>query len=357
MYRVLIVDDEPWSRMVVKSLGSWDKLNLEVVGEAEDGTQELKMIEALKPHIVITDMRMPGLEGDGLLKALNEKFPSLKIIIMSGYNDFAYMKQAILSRAVDYLLKPINPEELNTSLERCIAEIESMSPETSPIFTDLALLDKYLAYRQQLLGYLMQINRPEVIHVLDNLEKFLNSTPQVHQDYSVLTKISRDMALILNEFITENNMEYDKLWAGVKPEDKIKTGWSSVDMIIEDLKNFFLTVMDALAVIQKNKSHLDIDKVKTYIDSHFQEQIMLDSIAQHFFVSKEYLSRAFKASVNENVSDYITRKRMEKARELILEDKLEIKDIAYMCGYEDLAYFYRVFKKYFEFTPGKLREK
>lgn len=195
MYRVLIIDDEPWSREVVKALGEWERFQLSLVGEAEDGTEGLKRIGELEPHIVITDMRMPGLEGVELLKAVNERFPSVRIIVMSGYDDFVYLKQAIRSRAVEYLLKPIDPEELNASLAQCVRELEqakvkvNMSLRTPLVFSDAAVLDRYLAYRQRVFGYLLELNKPAVLHTFEKLEEYLESVLPEKQDENMLTKI------------------------------------------------------------------------------------------------------------------------------------------------------------------------
>ncbi|MEK6264348.1 MAG: helix-turn-helix transcriptional regulator [Clostridium sp.] len=84
------------------------------------------------------------------------------------------------------------------------------------------------------------------------------------------------------------------------------------------------------------------------------EPISLDTIAHHFFISKEHLSRIFKVYTGGNISEYIIRIRMEKAKTLILEDKVAVKHVARMTGYNDIAYFYRVFKKHFGITPGEL---
>jgi two-component system response regulator YesN len=124
MYKVMIIDDEPWSRKVIKQLGEWDKLQLTIVGEAEDGTQGLRLIGELTPDIIVTDMRMPGIDGVELLKVLNERHPALKIIVMSGYDDFVYLKQAIRSQAKEYLLKPVDPDELNAALTQCVRELQ-----------------------------------------------------------------------------------------------------------------------------------------------------------------------------------------------------------------------------------------
>ncbi len=156
MFNIVIIDDEPWSREVVKALGAWDNLGLRIVGEAEDGSGGLKLIEEHRPHIVVTDMRMPGLDGVGLLKTMNERFPALKIIVMSGYDDFEYLKQAIRSRAVEYLLKPIDQGELNAALARCVQEMKqagktAIASWTMPFaFADAGLLEQYVAARARI---------------------------------------------------------------------------------------------------------------------------------------------------------------------------------------------------------------
>ncbi|MCL4516316.1 MAG: response regulator [Firmicutes bacterium] len=362
MYKVLIIDDEPWSREVVKALGAWESLQLAVIGEAEDGTEGLKLIRELEPDIVITDMRMPDLGGVEFLKAMNERFPSLKIIVISGYDDFVYLKQAIRSRAVEYLLKPIDPEELNASLAQCARELEqahanvNMSWRTPLVFADNAVLDRYLAYRQRVYGYLLELNKPAVLHTLENLGEFLERSLPEAPDGNMLTKIGHDFILILEEFTSENEIGFDSIWSDGNRKETFMVGWNSISEAIKDIGLLYGETIDAIEAFRRNKNRLDIRGVQTHIDRHFQDPISLETIAQHFFISKEHLSRAFKTFTGENISDYIIRRRMEKAKELILEQRLAIKHVAEMTGYTDLAYFYRVFKKYYGLTPGELRK-
>jgi two-component system response regulator YesN len=132
--------------------------------------------------------------------------------------------------------------------------------------------------------------------------------------------------------------------------------WQSVSEAIGDIGRFYGEAIDAMVLFRRDRKQLDLAEVKAHIDHYYQDPISLETIAQHFFISKEHLSRSFKVFTGENMSDYMVRKRMEKAKELIVEQGLAIKHVAQMTGYADIAYFYRVFKKHYGFTPGQLRK-
>ena len=359
--KVLIIDDEPWSREVVKSLGAWQSLQLEVIGEAEDGTEGLRLIAELKPDIVVTDMRMPGIDGVELLREMHERFPSLKIIVMSGFDDFVYLKQAIRSRVVEYLMKPIDPEELNASLARCSQELIEDQGSANPLdgsallFTDPAVLDEYLALRRKVYGYLLELNGASIPDAFAKLERFLQSALREEQDGNMLSQISHDFLLMLEEFAAENQISRELLKNDPFHGGGFVPGTDALSGVIDELRRLYLGAVDAVAKLSRSRNGLDLAEVQAYIEQHFQDQISLETIARRFFISKEHLSRAFKTFSGENISDYITRKRMEKARDMILGQGLEIKRAAQLTGYEDLAYFYRVFKKHFGLTPGELR--
>lgn len=124
MNRVLIADDEQEIRDAILLLGDWNGLNLEIAGQAENGDQLCEMIETLSPDIVITDMKMPGLSGGELIKSISERHNEIKIIIISGFQDIEYFKQAISSKVVEYLLKPISEENLNNALRSANRELD-----------------------------------------------------------------------------------------------------------------------------------------------------------------------------------------------------------------------------------------
>lgn len=122
--KVLIADDEKKICQLIQSLVDWDLLNLEVIGVVHKGLDALKMIEEKQPDIVITDIRMPDYGGIDIIKHVKAKSPQIDFIIISGYREFEYARNALKYGAEDYLLKPIKKVELNGALQRIIEKRE-----------------------------------------------------------------------------------------------------------------------------------------------------------------------------------------------------------------------------------------
>lgn len=115
MLRTFLVEDEIVVRETIKKMIPWEQYGYELVGEAPDGEVALPMIKNLKPDLLITDIKMPFMDGLTLCRMVRKDFPEMKIVILSGYDDFNYAKQAIAIGVEDYLLKPITK---NAFLER-----------------------------------------------------------------------------------------------------------------------------------------------------------------------------------------------------------------------------------------------
>lgn len=124
MYRVIIVDDEPVIRKGLRETIEWDSLGLEVAGEAADGVEALKLCRAIRPEILITDIRMPEMDGLQLIQEVKKLDFDVKITILSGYSDYDYLKAAIRLGVDNYLLKPIDNDELISNLKNAVSEIE-----------------------------------------------------------------------------------------------------------------------------------------------------------------------------------------------------------------------------------------
>ncbi len=109
---LLIVDDEPSIRNGLANAIHWENIRINVIGVASDGFEAVNMIHTLKPHIVITDIRMPNCDGLELIRIVREENIPCKFIILSGYDDFKYAQTAIKYQVFSYLLKPIQINEL-----------------------------------------------------------------------------------------------------------------------------------------------------------------------------------------------------------------------------------------------------
>ena len=117
-YRVLLVDDEEDIRVGISRKMDWESLGFTLVGEAENGQEALELAEALSPDVVLTDIKMPFLDGLELCRILTGRLPAARFVVFSGFDDFEYAKQAIQMNVFEYILKPISAPELSAVLER-----------------------------------------------------------------------------------------------------------------------------------------------------------------------------------------------------------------------------------------------
>ncbi|MGN0452168.1 MAG: helix-turn-helix domain-containing protein [Ruminococcus sp.] len=115
--RVLLVDDEIMIREGFKRLFNWEAHDCEVVGEASDGMEALSQIDALRPDIVIMDINIPIMNGLKVISLSRIKHPDIAFVIVSGYDDFSYCREALRLQITDYILKPVNYEEFGTCID------------------------------------------------------------------------------------------------------------------------------------------------------------------------------------------------------------------------------------------------
>ncbi|QHT63088.1 response regulator [Paenibacillus lycopersici] len=152
MLKLIIVDDELWIREGLKRTVDWQARGIYLAGEAENGRQALELLKAEKPDIVITDIRMPAMDGTELMEEARRSGIAAKIILISGFGDFEYAQKAVKLGAFDYILKPIEEETLLGIVDRCAAEIreERMLSAKLETLTDLARTSVPLARQKHL---------------------------------------------------------------------------------------------------------------------------------------------------------------------------------------------------------------
>lgn len=517
MYRYIIIDDEEVTRK-----GTLDKLQpmgdrICCVGEAEDGKEGLAMAEELHPNIIITDMKMPVMGGDLLLPILAERYPEIYIIVISGYRDFEYSRQAIRANAIDYLLKPFRSSDIMASMEQAIQKIKSTANtkrqanssqeyrEALCVAADrdkiYALLQNHDAPFQDMVSQklirlshlssfvlvLLYRTRPlieeEVVlllqnHQLDASSLFLphpqsknlgylllfrpasqkgtlpafcanilkplrtqllsGDTPVLfgisgeHTSLSSLYQAALESVQALNDLPLQNRPDIclyqpnhpapkaliwehtDELLFYIEAGDAQKTGelaedlfcWypqnpnttlyeikysclqittqvkymlnqyirqiqpGSVDTSVQNILNamfdlkelsayyrqFFCSVATAMAP-QTLYSDQDIaSNVKTYIDRNYQRNITVEFAASLFHVNRSYLSHIFKKKVGVSFVTYLNQVRIEQSKLLLLKSSKKTYQIAKQVGYNNVSYFWKIFRKLEHMTPEQFRE-
>lgn len=171
-YRILLADDEEEVRKAIIRKIDWERLGFLVAGDADNGEEALEKIEQLKPDVVMTDIRMPYMDGLALTERIRQKYPSIKVLIFSGYDDFEYAQQAIKLNVTEYILKPVNGEELTEILNRVR---DSLDEEIEQRRNVRLLRESYLnslpIIRELFLNDLVRGNIPDE-EVLPKLEEY-----------------------------------------------------------------------------------------------------------------------------------------------------------------------------------------
>ncbi|MDG0814323.1 response regulator [Cohnella rhizosphaerae] len=125
MYRVILADDEPEICRGLRLKIAWERLGFEIAGEARNGKEALSAIASERPQLLLTDIRMPVMDGLELLQACKRLHPELRIVVLSGHDDFQYVQTALRCGARDYVLKPVVRRDLTELLETIRGELDA----------------------------------------------------------------------------------------------------------------------------------------------------------------------------------------------------------------------------------------
>jgi len=359
MFNLLIVDDEP---MIVEGLAAldWNNIGINEIYKATSGKEALQKLENNKVDIVITDIKMPDMTGIELLKH-NELGRKKKCIILSGYSDFEYAKQAIQHDAFDYLLKPPADDELYDSVKKAIGDLNKEKQLDSELF-----LIKNDEVMEEVVPFHSLYESPQLIHLLeagkweaveDKLTLIFSQLEQenyhfkefVMEAYFMIsnsfTYIAHKNGQLLIDIIGSNfKRMVDAVHSGTLPELR-KVTFDILSQMKEGIKK------------GATSNHMPvIEEVKEFVETNLNLDISLQMVADHVYLHPAYLSKVFKVETGEGFSEFLCRKKMEKAADLLQNTKQKIYEISDGLGYKDTSYFIRKFKKHYGITPQEYRQ-
>lgn len=351
-YRVMLIDDEPWTREVLRSLGEWQELHLTIVGEASDGKSGLEMIRQQQPDIVLTDIKMPLLSGLELMHQLRQTDARTRVIMVSGYDDFTFVRDAMRMSATDYLLKPVKADELNAQLRKAIDELDAMIAPKQPVdvsgFMAAPWMPQYLAQRSILHSMLTTGDAANVVSTLNNMESLISPVPT----QALLIALYYDLLGMLERHVVAVGYPIE---AVLRDNGIVFGGNTSLSEVIEHVRMQYSAAIAKLASLMKDRRSLDIEQVLSYVQAHADEGVALEQTARQFFVTREYLSKLFKSRTGKSFSEYVTTLRMDRAKEM-LQNGTAAKELYAALGFSETAHFYKVFKRYFGVTPGEMQK-
>lgn len=346
MIKVVLVDDEKMIRDGLAYTMPWAEMGVEVAGTASNGEAALEFIREKKPHVVLTDIKMPIMDGLELLKAVKEEIPSTRVIILSGYDEFSYAQQALKYGASDYLIKPVDAVELRKVMEKLI---DSFQEE---LLEDLPKLD--------LQNEIQSIVEPYINAIL--LGNFQAAAVQINKIFE-----SQTFREPLGKSHKKQVVEIvDRIFRvlkedGIEIEDKLHMDFlnscRSLVSITEpsEMKDWMYRFTEKITGLveekKDNSCHMLIRKAVEYIENHYNEDLSVRKVADEVHLNADYFSHLFKKIRKESFTDYLNRVRVEKAKKLMSEHIYKLYEISDMVGYSDYKYFSSIFKKYVGVSP------
>jgi two-component system response regulator YesN len=523
-YKAMICDDEPLEREVLSMIVDKTGLPIEVICDAKNGNDAINKAKEFQPDIIFMDVKMPGIDGITAAKEIITFLPNVKLIIITAYDEFEYLKEALKLGVIEYLLKPVTPEEVET-VARKVIEIfenerlnEKREEETRKIIQDMSKIIKTGILAAKILGCFFEEEVSDIEMKYLGIQSLPNSVliivPEIetqskkiiHNKYAVyhtIEKITRKhsdiFVLALGEKIVIgfNGSKYDRYELAIKLKEEVETKTGIITTIgISDIGEFnnlkklfeetdemvklgkfflgegniikkedievflkphfvslntkrkqeemieFLQLGDSQKALQllkevvgeiltttKNNllecqinlieimmrivktisevgmltgeegrvfqfcfSHLQklmrtqnyrgitlwatsfleeisdlfagakrnenniVERVVKYINENFEKEIRLKELSQAIYLNPEYFSRLFKKEVGCTFAEYLTRTRIEAAKNYLVNPSLTISEIAKKVGYRDANYFSKVFKKVVGISPTEFRE-
>lgn len=353
MVKLFLVEDEIVMRDGIKKHIDWEKEGIEFVGEASDGELALPMILETKPDILLTDIKMPFMDGLQLSEMIRKELPDTRIIILSGYDEFSYAQEAVRLGVTEYLLKPIAPAALLKSIKSVAEKIEeerkseeapaeAIPEEEETLSLDTTVIDE--TSHKMIENFLRTGTESEIPVFCD---RFFRSIGEKNvQSMLFLSYIMMDVYFSMARFLKEMGVELSELEKDTGDINNVvrrMTSWMEAKEYIEKSLRIVIQIRDSGAASKYGKVLRD---AVSYIDEHYaDEDISLNTVATVASISPNHFSSIFSQEMGVTFIEYLIGKRMEKAKELLMTTDLRSSEIAYQVGYKDPHYFSSTFKK------------
>jgi two-component system response regulator YesN len=391
-WKVLIADDEAIIRHGIRGTINWDQLQLDVVAEAEDGEEALKLALQHEVNIVLVDLNMPIMNGLTFMKHLREQLPECRIVIITGHDEFSYAQEAIRLDVDDYILKPINPNQLTNILQAITKQLQLQVQEDKYMTVASRQIEKNMAIlRERFCKEWLEgnLNMEEIREQLEFL--------QLPIDYPATMGIIRFGKESGKPYITEKDRQL-YLFAIENIAGEILLPWTHIifrdhfglivifiwskvaDEVLNSITNAihqFLKIITycSFEAIEEHQTGMmqAYNKAKERIyqltqlspmvrrgqqlirEQYSNPEVTLEMIAEELQISPIYLSRQLKEELGTSFIHLLTQTRMNKAIHYLDSTDLSINEISELVGFDNQHYFSTSFKKNIGMSPIQYR--
>ncbi|MEC1520575.1 response regulator [Neobacillus niacini] len=393
-WKVLIADDEFIIRDGIHSSVDWEKYNMEVVGEAEDGEEAVEIAINHQIDILLIDLNMPIMSGLEAMKQIREHLPTCKMVVISGYDEFRYAQEALRLKVEDYLLKPVNPEKLEAIIMELQRKLdvegnqkEYLKQATNQFKRNQTHLQERF-FQDWTEGQLANEEIKEQLQFLHlpvtaPIQFIVIKWPDYHLNQTFMQETDRQLYLFAIENIAKEMIDtkeavvfWDRayllnicLWEPIsrdqmsKIEDLVQRYFTiRIYYHMEDIKE--LDFIHLYKVYDRCKREVDkqikvspiVKQALAYIKQHYQDSsLTLERVAEELHITTVYLSRMMKHELGISYVGLLTQMRINKAVDLLKTSELSIRDIAEAVGYDSQHYFSTTFKKIVGVSPMQFK--
>lgn len=338
MYRILVVDDEPMIRKGLQKLIGESDHSICHAETADNGVDALEKIAASRPDLLFTDIKMPKMDGLELCRQVNERFPNLPVVVISGYGDFEYARQCMSFGVKEYLLKPVTKAAVSKAVSKLIAGLEA---RRQTAYIPLSKTEEWLNQLQDGIWHL----QPESIKtVMAGMEQYCAASML---DARMLSELTQDLAGKLADRLNARHVYPFEAPRRPAERDAAAFAW---------LCETAMGMMEQLRIKRKGNLKEPVEEAKAYIEKHLNRELSLEEVADKLGLSASYFSQLFKQMTGETFVQYRTKRRMEKAKLLLSMPHHKITDVSAEVGFADHPHFTKTFKKYSGLTPSEYRE-
>ncbi len=340
MYKAIIVDDEIWALRGMNGIIPWEEYGFEICRLCMSVSEALEAIDEFEPDVVFTDIRMPFQSGMDLLNKINESERSIITVIVSAYRDFSVAKQAITKGVFDYLIKPLEKEEVISLVRRAKQKLDEMKLAQVQDVTKVDLAEPE------------NQTKDIVKKILNNIRKSPNCYLLINAEEAFSNQLTGELQKVyIDKYV--NTWVYCGSLPSPLPEGMgVSMRHDSFDDLSDMIKEAAASYKGGF-IFSDNKAAADI---QMYLSDRYMEKINLKDVAEQFFISEAYLYELFKKNTNTTVVNFVKHIRMNHAIYLLRYTDCPIRDIAEKVGYDDPGYFGRLFRKEMSCSPETYRK-